>query len=419
MWSAKPALVLGDDDQPATRLEVDLAMPLTGQRFVTARGRKLTLPSGLITMLPPNTTAAGGVVMADGKTAVLVIAHGSGRELIVVSLGTGQIGQRYALPSTSVRIANDRGVVAAQLDPRTLRILDLRAGRDLGVIAFDRDLADHALDPQARRLAVRDTVGDVELVELAEILRTTTGSLAPSVVHQVRTASGRETASPRCVPHKLALAARGRYTHGSFALPCDVCDEVELRSPMTRDVLGVFPCGAGDVDDAVASASLAHGHWTRMTLDARLAVLARIEAGLAQRGGELMSAMQCELGRPAWECRREVEGLVPRLRDLSTQAGQQLGDVGCGAARILRRAHGVVGVVSPVMLPLATAHGHVMSALIAGNTVVWKPSSLTAGSAQLYVEILSAAGLPAGIINLVQGRAAVGRRLLSHAGIDA
>src|ERR1044071_3852319 len=87
--------------------------------------------------------------------------------------------------------------------------------------------------------------------------------------------------------------------------------------------------------------------------------------------------------------------------------------------RVQRRAHGVVGVVSPVMLPLATAHGHLIAALIAGNTVVWKPSSLTAGSAQLYIEVLSAAGLPMGVVNLVQGRAAAGRQLLAHAAIDA
>lgn len=291
VWSANPALVVSGEDPPST-LDADLALPLTARRLVIARGRKLTLPSGLITMLPPNTTVLGGAVMTDGKAAVLVIAHPGGRELIVVALGTGQIGQRHALPSTTVRVAIDRGLAAAQLDPRTLRIIDLRAGRELGAIAFDRDIVDHALDPQGRRLVARDAGGAVELVELAELLRAAAVAPGSSVVRHVRSASDRET-PPRSLPGKLAITARGRYAHGAFALPRDVYDEIELRSPVTHDVIGVFPCGTGDVDDAVASAQDACGHWASLALDARLAVLARIEAALARRSGELIAVSCC------------------------------------------------------------------------------------------------------------------------------
>jgi succinylglutamic semialdehyde dehydrogenase len=216
----------------------------------------------------------------------------------------------------------------------------------------------------------------------------------------------------------LEGVARGRYTHGRFTLPDDIGEEFELRSPATREVLGVFPCGAGDVDDAVGSAAGAQLRWEGLALEVRLQMLSRIEPVVLERGDELAAMMQRELGRPGWECRRELDSLIPRMHDLFALARKQIGEVAQGAARIRHRAHGVVALVSPVMLPLATAHTHLLSALVTGNTVVWKPSSLTAGSAQLYTEVLHAAGLPAGVVNLVQGRASVGRRLLAHPGID-
>jgi hypothetical protein len=113
VWSSNPALALIDDfgQLAATELaDVDIALPLTGRRFVTARGAKLTLPSGLVTTLAPNTTVLGGAVMADGKSVTLLVAHAGGRQLIVVSLGTSQITQRCATLSPTVRRATRRSL---------------------------------------------------------------------------------------------------------------------------------------------------------------------------------------------------------------------------------------------------------------------------------------------------------------------
>jgi hypothetical protein len=129
--SSKPAFALVDDfgQFVATELvDVDIALPLIGRRFVTVRGGKLTLPSGMVPMLPPNTTVLGGAVMADGKSVTLLVTHAGARQLIVISLGTGQIAQRCRTPSSTVRIATRGSYAIAQREPRMLWVLDLHSG---------------------------------------------------------------------------------------------------------------------------------------------------------------------------------------------------------------------------------------------------------------------------------------------------
>lgn len=117
VWSSNPALALiADFGQLAVTeiAEVDLPPPLTGRRgrrFITTRGAKLTLPSGLATKLPPNTTVLAGAVMADGKSVTLLVAHAGSRQLVTVLLGTGQTMQRCAAPSPR---SGSRPVVASQ-----------------------------------------------------------------------------------------------------------------------------------------------------------------------------------------------------------------------------------------------------------------------------------------------------------------
>jgi len=178
----------------ATELaDVELALPLTGRRFVTTRGAKLTLPSGLVTTLPPNTTVLGGAVMADGKSVTLLAAHAGGRQLIVVSLGTGQITQRHAILASTVRLAIRRGLAIAQLEACVLRLLDLHAGRELGTLSFDHDVDDFVVDLDGQRLAVRTGHGAVEVHQLVDLLRRPAASIQapPSVERPDATPHGR------------------------------------------------------------------------------------------------------------------------------------------------------------------------------------------------------------------------------------
>jgi len=216
VWSSNPALALIDDfgQLSATELgDVEIALPLTGRRFVTARGAKLTLPSGLATALPPNTTVLGGAVMADGKSVTLLAAHAGGRQLIVVSLGTGQIAQRCAILSSTVRLAIRRGLAIVQLESQVFRILDLHAGRELGTLRFDHDVDDFAVDPNGQRLAVRAGHGAIELHQLVDLLRRPVATIqAPPAAEPPDTISRDPTVEPDVITSAPRVEQPGSET---------------------------------------------------------------------------------------------------------------------------------------------------------------------------------------------------------------
>jgi len=89
-----------------------------------------------------------------------------------------------------------------------------------------------------------------------------------------------------------------------------------------------------------------------------------------------------------------------------------------GRAVIRHKAHGVVAVFGPYNFPGHLPNGHIVPALLAGNTVIFKPSELTPYVAELTLKLWEKAGLPAGVINLVQGEVETGKALASHRGID-
>lgn len=219
VWSSNQPLALVDDfGQIATTefVDVDLAFPLTGRRFVTAHGAKLTLPSGLVTTIPQNTTVLSGAVMADGKSVTLLVAHAGGPQLLGVSLGTGQITQRCRTPSSRVRIATRRSFAIAQLEPRMLRVLDLHTGRELGVIRFDHDVDDFAIDPNGCRLAVRSDTGAIELHQFGELRRRSVAS--------IQTVSVAESVGDRA---DVQIAVEGSYKERSA---CTVPEPRETAS---------------------------------------------------------------------------------------------------------------------------------------------------------------------------------------------
>jgi acyl-CoA reductase-like NAD-dependent aldehyde dehydrogenase len=223
------------------------------------------------------------------------------------------------------------------------------------------------------------------------------------------------------VTRQARIQPRGRFVGGRFSLPSASAAQLEVRSPINpADVLAVFPCGADDADEAVAAAAAALPAWRARSVEARAEVLARIADALAPLSMELLVRMQRELGRPGWECQRELDGLVPRVRDVLDMARAELAERRDRASvRVAPRPLGVTAILGPVMFPLATSHGLIVAALAAGNTVVYKPSPLAATTAQLYAEALAAAGLPPGVFNLVHGDDAVGQRLVAQPRVDA
>ncbi|SAL63892.1 succinylglutamic semialdehyde dehydrogenase [Caballeronia peredens] len=179
---------------------------------------------------------------------------------------------------------------------------------------------------------------------------------------------------------------------------------------------------AEDVDRAVASARRAFASWSALAFDERVAVAKRFAALLTENKEMLAGAIGRETGKPLWEARTEVASMAAKV-DISVQAyhertGEKRAPMADGVAVLRHRPHGVVAVFGPYNFPGHLPNGHIVPALIAGNAVVFKPSELAPGVAAATVALWIEAGLPAGVLNLVQGEKDTGVALANHRQID-
>src|SRR5690554_680324 len=177
-----------------------------------------------------------------------------------------------------------------------------------------------------------------------------------------------------------------------------------------------------DVDAAVREARAAFADWKRKSVAGRQTVVEAFAGLLEAHKEELAHQIGLETGKPLWESRTEVAAMIGKvpisINGYNQRTGHSESDVAAGHAVLRHRPHGVVAVFGPYNFPGHLPNGHIVPALLAGNTVVFKPSELTPGVAELTVKLWEKAGLPDGVINLVQGAADTGKSLAGHPMID-
>ncbi len=164
---------------------------------------------------------------------------------------------------------------------------------------------------------------------------------------------------------------------------------------------------AQDVGRACEAARNAFEAWALTPLAERIAVCTRFRDLLKQDAEELALLIAEEVGKPLWEARTEATTMANKI-DISIQAygartGETQNKVADGEAVLRHRPHGVFGVFGPYNFPGHLPNGHIVPALIAGNTVVFKPSEYAPRTAVKTVQLWEKAGLPKGVINLVNG----------------
>jgi succinylglutamic semialdehyde dehydrogenase len=179
---------------------------------------------------------------------------------------------------------------------------------------------------------------------------------------------------------------------------------------------------AGQVDAAVKAARRAFPAWATRTLEERIAVLEAFAAGLKTRADEIARCIGEETGKPLWESATEVTSMANKvaisIQSYRERTGEKSSPLGDATAVLRHKPHGVVAVFGPYNFPGHLPNGHIVPALLAGNTVVFKPSELTPKVAELTVQCWIDAGLPAGVLNLVQGARGTGIALAANTGID-
>ena len=177
-----------------------------------------------------------------------------------------------------------------------------------------------------------------------------------------------------------------------------------------------------DVERAVQAARAAFEAWALTPLEERIAICNRFRDLLKENAEALANTISEEVGKPLWEARTEVATMANKV-DISVQAyGARTGEVAAkvadGNAVLRHRPHGVFGVFGPYNFPGHLPNGHIVPALIAGNTIVFKPSEYAPRTAVKTVQLWQRAGLPPGVLNLVNGGRDTGVALGAHEGLD-
>lgn len=184
--------------------------------------------------------------------------------------------------------------------------------------------------------------------------------------------------------------------------------------------LGRFPIADTDaVLTAVERAKRAFPDWRDASFEKRAQILRRFRDLANERVGELARLIAMESGKALWDATGEAKLIAAKV-DTSLGAGMELvapQDVG-GGARATHHPRGALAVYGPFNFPVHLPNGHIVPALATGNTVVFKPSELTPATGAFMAQLWREAGLPDGVLELVQGGAETGRALAAAEEID-
>jgi succinylglutamic semialdehyde dehydrogenase len=176
------------------------------------------------------------------------------------------------------------------------------------------------------------------------------------------------------------------------------------------------------ISEAVVAAKKSFEVWASFPLEGRAEVLQSFTTIVQREKDYLAALVAMEAGKPLWESRVEVNSLVTKLTAsldaYKTRCAETSREVKGLLSRTRYRPHGVMGVLGPYNFPLSMANGHIMPALLAGNTIVFKPSELTPLTGLAVARLWQEAGLPPGVMNCLTGGKAVGQALVEHAEVD-
>ena len=192
---------------------------------------------------------------------------------------------------------------------------------------------------------------------------------------------------------------------------------LDVINPATEEVCGRISLGsAEDVDRAVAAAKRAFPSFSQTTREERIALLERVLEEFAKRHDDVATAIMEEMGAP-WKLAKyaqaasgpqHIQAAIDALRDFDFEETH-------GTTQIVKEPIGVCGLITPWNWPINQIAVMVAPALAAGCTMVLKPSEIAPFDAMIFAEVLDAAGVPAGVFNLVNGDGpGVGVALSSH-----
>lgn len=194
----------------------------------------------------------------------------------------------------------------------------------------------------------------------------------------------------------------------------------ESTNPATEELVAVVArSDAGDVNAAVAAARDAYQKWRLTPAPKRGEILFKVAQLLTERKEEISRLATQEMGKILDETRGDVQEAIDMAYYMGGEGRRLLGytapvEMPNKFGMALRDSVGIVGVITPWNFPVAVPSWKILPALIAGNTIVFKPGEDTPATAAAFVKVFEDAGLPAGVLNLVHGAGEVGGALVEH-----
>lgn len=191
-------------------------------------------------------------------------------------------------------------------------------------------------------------------------------------------------------------------------------------NPATEAAIGPAPKSAAeDVEAAVQAAKAAYKNWRLTPAPRRGEILYRVAHLLTERKEELANLMTQEMGKILAETRGDVQEAIDMAYYMGGEGRRLLGytapvEMPNKFGMAMRDSVGVIGLITPWNFPIAVPSWKILPALIAGNTIVFKPSEDTPATSAAFVKVFEDAGLPAGVLNLVTGAGDAGAALANH-----
>lgn len=194
-------------------------------------------------------------------------------------------------------------------------------------------------------------------------------------------------------------------------------------SPYNNEVVweGVSATPA-QVESAVSAARQAFISWKKLSFAEREAIVLAFAEQVKEHSEQIAEVIAKETGKPIWETRTEAGAMAGKIaisiRAYHDRTGETTREAAGNQIVLRHRPLGVMAVFGPYNFPGHLPNGHIVPALLAGNTVVFKPSEQTPMTGELAMKLWEKAGLPKGVINLVQGAKETGIALADSKGID-
>lgn len=217
----------------------------------------------------------------------------------------------------------------------------------------------------------------------------------------------------------------GDYINGEFLIPRNEDGIWDVKSPGDLSDIIIQPRFAFEhIDRSCLAAKAAFLKWAHLPMEKRIEYMNRLKEVYQSNSEKIALAISREMGKPLWESKTEANAMIGKIsitieHSLQLVKDEKIQNIQADVDGWIRhKPRGVMAVVGPFNFPGHLPNGHIVPALLTGNTVVFKPSDKTPYTGQIMAEMFQEAGFPPGVFNLIQGQGETGKRLVESEYVD-